>query len=87
MLKKTINGVRGTISASNAKGKKWKFTPDSGKGVVHAGQKGATIAPGTKKGDAFCARSAKNGGGQSGKVTPNDLARAMWKCRGKKSSK
>ena len=38
MPKKTINGVRGTISASNAKGKKWKFTPDSGKGVVEKAQ-------------------------------------------------
>ncbi len=88
MAKVTINGVRGTIGPSNRKNKKWKFTPDNkNKNPVHAGQKGAKIRPGTEAGDSFCSRSASNGGGQKGKVTPNDLARFKWKCRGKKSMK
>ena len=85
--KATIKGVRGTIGASSRKNKKWKFTPDNKKiAPVHAGAKGYTIAPGTKKGDNYCARSSGIKGGK-GKVTPNDLARYMWNCKGKKSVK
>jgi len=42
------------------------------------------IQPGTKKGDAYCARSA---GIKKCKNPPcaNDLSRKKWKCRGKKS--
>lgn len=82
----TINGVKGTISNSTRKGKKWKFTPNN-KDInpVHAGQKGATIEPGTPKGDSYCARSSEIK--SSGKVSANDVARAAWNCRGKKSQK
>lgn len=50
------------------------------------GQAGKTPAPGTKKGDAYCARSAgikkcKN------PPCPNDLSRERWNCVGKKSVK
>lgn len=47
---------------------------------------GARIRPGTKKGDAYCARSA---GIKKCKEPPcaNDLSRKKWKCRGKKSMK
>lgn len=56
------------------------------------GQKGKAkdgkdrIRPGTKKGDAYCARSA---GIKKCKNPPcaNDLSRKKWKCRGKKSMK
>lgn len=45
---------------------------------------GDRIRPGTKKGDAYCARSAKI---KKCKNPPcaNDLSRKKWKCRGSKS--
>lgn len=65
-----------------AKGKKWKTN-----GVSH-GQKGARIAPGTKKGDAYCARSNNiKGDWRSDPNSPNNLSRKKWKCRGNKSMK
>jgi len=47
---------------------------------------GDRIRPGTKKGDAYCARSAKI---KKCKSPPcaNDLSRKKWKCRGSKSMK
>ena len=47
---------------------------------------GKRIRPGTKKGDAYCARSAKI---KKCKNPPcaNDLSRKKWKCRGSKSMK
>ena len=47
---------------------------------------GPRIRPGTKKGDAYCARSA---GIKKCKNPPcaNTLSRRKWKCRGKKSMK
>ena len=45
---------------------------------------GARIRPGTKKGDAYCARSAKIKKCKN-PPCPNDLSRKKWKCRGKKS--
>ena len=47
---------------------------------------GDRIRPGTKKGDAYCARSAKI---KKCKNPPcaNDLSRKKWKCRGSKSTK
>jgi hypothetical protein len=47
---------------------------------------GDRISPGTKKGDAYCARSA---GIKKCKNPPcaNTLSRKKWKCRGKKSMK
>ena len=47
---------------------------------------GARIRPGTKKGDAYCARSAKI---KKCKNPPcaNALSRKKWKCRGSKSMK
>lgn len=68
--------------------------PQKGKAVakkvdgkkVSYGQAGKTPEPGTKKGDAYCARSAgikkcKN------PPCPNTLSRKRWKCEGKKSKK
>ena len=61
--------------------------PKTGKMVKRSyGKKGAKVKPGTKKGDAYCARSA---GIKKCKNPPcaNDLSRKRWKCRGKKSMK
>ena len=44
------------------------------------------IRPGTKKGDAYCARSAKiKGDWKSDPNSPNNLSRKKWKCKGSKS--
>jgi len=46
------------------------------------------IRPGTKKGDAYCARSAKiKGDWKSDPNSPNNLSRKKWRCRGSKSMK
>ena len=58
------------------------------KKTVQYGQKGATIKPGTAKGDSYCARSAKiKGDWKSDPNSPNNLSRRKWKCRGSKSMK
>ena len=58
------------------------------KKTVKYGQKGATISPGSKRGDAYCARSAKiKGDWKSDKNSPNNLSRRKWKCKGSKSMK
>ena len=74
-------------------GKKFSKTiknPKTGrKKTVRYGAKGYSIAPGTKKGDSYCARSA----GQMKKFpksaknpnSPLRLSRKKWKCAGKKS--
>lgn len=50
----------------------------------NAADGGDRIRPGTKKGDAYCARSAAIK--KCAKPPcPNDLSRAKWKCVGKKS--
>lgn len=72
------------IRRSTRKGKKWMVRSPSGK-MIHAGAKGYTIAPMTKKGDSYCSRSY--GIPTKSKWTPNALARYMWGCVGKKSVK
>ena len=59
--------------------------------TVRYGAKGYTIAPGTSKGDRYCARSFgdmkshnKNCAGKD-RNTPLCLSRAKWKCSGKTS--
>lgn len=81
-------------SAKPSKGKRFAKVvrnPKTGrKRKVSYGQAGKAkgggdrIRPGTKKGDAYCARSA---GIKKCKNPPcaNDLSRKKWKCRGKKS--
>ena len=75
---------------SEKKYKKVVNNPETGrKKTVRYGAKGYTIAPSTKKGDSYCARSygqmkmhpaaAKNPN------SPLRLSRAKWKCSGKKS--
>jgi hypothetical protein len=47
---------------------------------------GDRIRPGTKKGDAYCARSLKiKGDWKKDKNSPNALSRKKWRCRGAKS--
>ena len=80
----TIKGVKGKIKPSPRKNKKWMFEPNN-KNInpIHAGDPNATISPGTERGDNYCARSS--GIKSSKKLSPNDLARFMWNCNGKKS--
>jgi hypothetical protein len=49
---------------------------------------GDRIRPGTKKGDAYCARSNAIGGDwRKDPNSPNNLSRRKWKCKGNKSTK
>jgi len=58
------------------------------KRTVRFGQVGATISPGSKRGDSYCARSnAIKGDWRSDKNSPNNLSRRKWKCKGDKSMK
>ena len=71
-----------------SKGKAKVKVTSTGKKVSY-GQKGASVKPSTKKGDAYCARSA----GQmrdfpKAAKDPNSplrLSRKRWKCSGTKS--
>jgi len=87
MAKKVkIRGISGTVRQSTRKGKKWMFVPDNPNyKTVHAGQKGAKIRPGTEAGNSYCARSANIPRKKGQKVSPNDLARKAWNCKGKRS--
>ena len=80
--------------ATPSKGKKYAKTvtnPKTGrKKTVSYGAKGYTIAPGTSRGDSYCARSygiAKKHPSARKRTSPNFLSRQKWKCRGKKSMK
>lgn len=54
--------------------------------TVRYGEAGSEIRPGTPKGDAYCARSAKiKGDWKSDPNSPNNLSRKKWRCRGAKS--
>jgi len=83
-------------SMAEGDGKKYTHTyKDSKTGKtrkVRYGAKGYTIAPGTKRGDSYCARSegdAKSEGmdcSGKDKNTPMCLSRKKWKCKGSKST-
>ena len=75
-------------------GKKFSKTvrnPKTGrKKTVRYGAKGYTIAPGTKRGDSYCARSLGikkrlSKKKQNDPNSPNNLSRRKWKCSGAKS--
>lgn len=82
-----------------AKNKKYKKTitdPKTGKKkIVRYGAKGYKIAPGTDRGDSYCARSLgikkklKKTNPKKAKDpnSPNNLSRKKWGCVGKKSYK
>lgn len=79
----------------DADGKKYTkvvTNPETGrKNRIRYGAKGYTIAPGTDKGDRYCARSfgdmKSEGYNCAGaeRNTPLCLSRAKWKCSGKSS--
>ena len=80
--------------ATPAKGKAKVKVTSTGKKVSYgqAGQAsggGARVKPGTKKGDAYCARSAgqmkKNPKAAANPNSPLRLSRQRWKCAGTKS--
>ena len=77
--KKPCKPSKGKRFAKRVNGKCRSFGQ---KGKAKGG--GDRIRPGTKKGDAYCARSAKI---KKCKNPPcaNDLSRKKWKCRGSKS--
>ena len=79
--KKACKPSKGKRFAKRVNGKCRSFGQ---KGQAKGG--GDRIRPGTKKGDAYCARSAKI---KKCKNPPcaNDLSRKKWKCRGSKSMK
>jgi hypothetical protein len=83
----TVKGKKYKIAAGTNKGKKYKATPVSGTGkTLQFGAKGYKAGAGTKRGNSYCARSAGIKTTQSG-ATPNDFARMLWNCNGKKSMK
>jgi len=71
-----------------APGKARVKTTKSGKKVSY-GQKGAKVSPGTKKGDAYCARSMgqmrDNPKAAKDPNSPLRLSRRRWRCKGEKS--
>ena len=73
-----------------AKGKARVKRTASGK-KVSFGQKGASVKPGTKKGDAYCARSAAQmkrfPSAAKNPNSPLRLSRKRWRCSGTKSRK
>lgn len=73
------------VGRSNRINKKFKIK--IGKKTYHFGAKGYRIAPGTKKGYRYCARSSGIRSKSKKKITPNVLSRKIWGCKGKKSFK
>jgi len=84
------NGIKGIEMPTPRKGKAKVKVTKSGKKVSY-GQKGAKVKPGTKKGDAYCARSSgqmkKHPKSAKNPNSPLRLSRKRWKCSGVKSKK
>jgi len=79
-----------------AKGKAKVKVTSSGRKVSYgqagkAKDGGSRVRPGTKKGDAYCARSAgqmrDNPKAAKNPNSPLRLSRKRWKCKGTKSTK
>lgn len=81
----TVKGKKFKISKGTAKGKKYKATASDGK-IIQFGAKGYKAAAGTSRGNNYCARSSGIKTTKKG-ATPNDFARMLWNCEGKKSKK
>lgn len=82
---RVVKGVRVKIEPSSRKGKQLMATTPSGR-VIHFGDPTMKEYPGTKRGDAYCARSSgiKTRPG----LSANDLSRVvLWNCVGKRSVK
>ena len=95
-IRKMVEEEIQKLNEKPAKGKKSSKTyinPKTGrKNKTSYGQKGATISPGTSKGDSYCARSfgikkRLSKKKQNDPNTANNLSRKKWKCKGAKSSK
>ena len=83
----TVKGKQYKIVKPTAKGKKYKAVPTSGEGrSIHFGAKGYTVAPGTSRGNNYCARSSGIKSSKPG-AGANDFARKLWNCEGKNSKK
>lgn len=74
-----VKGQVVTIRESRAENKQKAAITSDGR-TINFGQKGGRIRPGTEAGNAYCARSAGIASGEN--LSPNDLARADWHCRG-----
>ena len=74
-----IKGRVVSIRESRAQDKEKAAITSEGR-VTNFGQAGGRIRPGTPAGDNYCARSAGIASGDA--LSPNDLARADWHCRG-----
>lgn len=68
---------------------KAKVKVTAGGKKVSYGQKGASVKPGTSKGDSYCARSAgqmkSHPKAAKDPNSPLRLSRKRWKCSGTKS--
>lgn len=66
-----------------------KYSIKVGNRTIRYGAKGYRIAPGTPKGDRYCARSygqmQKYPESAKDPYSPLRLSRAKWRCRGKVS--
>jgi len=77
---------------SEKKFKKVVTNPETGKkNTIRYGAKGYTTAPHTKKGDAYCARSAgqmkDHPAAAHDPNSPLRLSRKKWACIGKRSAR
>ena len=77
------------MSAGKKYSKKVKDPKTGRTKTVNYGAKGYKIAPGTKRGDSYCARSygqmKKHPAAAKDPNSPLRLSRKKWKCSGKKS--
>lgn len=71
-------------STPNAK-KAFAAYDRSGKLLCRFGAPGASIEPGTPKGNSYCARSAKIKTARPNIKSPNFWSRANWSCQGTRS--
>jgi len=84
---------RSNIAEKYTGPKKYKKVVGSGKNkrTVRYGAKGYSIAPGTSKGDSYCARSygqmKDHPSAAKDANSPLRLSRKKWKCSGKRSRK
>jgi hypothetical protein len=81
-----------SIEKDEKKYSKKVTNPETGREkTVKYGAKGYTIAPGTSRGDSYCARSAgqmeDHPAAAKDPNSPLRLSRKKWKCSGSKSTK
>ncbi len=82
-----IDGKKIKISKSSRKNKEYVAKMPGGK-KIHFADPDMPEFPGTKRGDNYCARSfgiKEKYDPKDKEITANDLSRALWSCKGKKS--